>query len=81
MLRLPLQSSHSLRSHRIRWSAGSRRLPAKRSIRRRARERLESVGVTAVTPARRRPEYLTTFIPTEIAKWAGPIKVSGVTIE
>jgi tripartite-type tricarboxylate transporter receptor subunit TctC len=45
------------------------------------RERFESVGVTVVPPARRGPEFLTRFIPEEIAKWAGPIKASGVSIE
>ena len=45
------------------------------------RERLESVGVTVVAPERRGPEYLAAFIPAEIAKWAAPIKASGVTIE
>ena len=45
------------------------------------RERLESVGVTVVPPERRSPEYLATFIPAEIAKWAEPIKASGVSIE
>jgi tripartite-type tricarboxylate transporter receptor subunit TctC len=45
------------------------------------RERLESVGVTVVPPKRRNPEYLATFIPAETAKWAGPIKASGVSIE
>jgi tripartite-type tricarboxylate transporter receptor subunit TctC len=45
------------------------------------RERLESVGVTIVAPERRSPEYLAKFIPAEIAKWAGPIKASGVSID
>jgi len=45
------------------------------------RERLESVGVTVAPPKRRHPEYLAAFIPAEIAKWAGPIKASGVTVE
>jgi tripartite-type tricarboxylate transporter receptor subunit TctC len=45
------------------------------------RVRLESVGVTVVAPERRSPEYLATFIPAEIAKWAEPIKASGVSIE
>ena len=45
------------------------------------RERLESVGVTVVSPDRRSPEYLAKFIPAEIAKWAGPIKASGVSID
>jgi hypothetical protein len=34
-----------------------------------------------VPPARRGPEFLMRFIPEEIAKWAGPIKASGVSIE
>ncbi len=45
------------------------------------RERLESVGVTVVAPERRSREYLATFIPAEIAKWAAPIKASGVSID
>jgi len=43
------------------------------------RERLAAVGVTVVAPERRSPEYLARFIPAEIAKWAGPIKASGVS--
>jgi tripartite-type tricarboxylate transporter receptor subunit TctC len=42
------------------------------------RERLESIGVTVVAPERRSPEYLAKFIVSEIAKWAVPIKASGV---
>src|SRR5438874_2343021 len=42
------------------------------------RERLSAVGVTVVEPERRTPEYLAKFIPSEIEKWAGPIKASGV---
>ncbi len=45
------------------------------------RERLEAVGVTVVAPERRSPEYLARFIPSEVEKWAGPIKASGVTGE
>ena len=45
------------------------------------RDRLESVGVTVVAPERRSPEYLAKFIPAEIAKWAVPIKASGVSID
>lgn len=45
------------------------------------RERLASVGVAAVAPERRSPEYLAKYIPAEIEKWAGPIKASGVTAE
>jgi hypothetical protein len=45
------------------------------------RERLASVGVTVVPTERRSPEYLARYIPAEIAKWAGPIKASGVSGE
>lgn len=42
------------------------------------RARLETVGVTIPPPERRSPEYLAKYIPSEIEKWAGPIKASGV---
>jgi tripartite-type tricarboxylate transporter receptor subunit TctC len=42
------------------------------------RERFENLGVAVVSPQRRTPEYLTRFVPSEIAKWAGPIRASGV---
>src|SRR6266480_4141871 len=42
------------------------------------RARLETVGVTIPAPERRSPEYLARYIPSEIEKWAGPIKASGV---
>jgi tripartite-type tricarboxylate transporter receptor subunit TctC len=45
------------------------------------RERYAGLGVTVVPPQRRSPEYLAKFIPTEIEKWAGPIKASGVSGE
>ena len=35
-------------------------------------------GVTIPAPERRSPEYLARYIPSEIEKWAGPIKASGV---
>jgi len=44
-------------------------------------ERLASLGVDAVAPDRRSPQYLARFIPAEIARWSGPIKASGVTID
>lgn len=44
-------------------------------------ERLESLGVTVAAPERRSPEYLAKFIPAEIAKWAAPIKASGVSVD
>jgi tripartite-type tricarboxylate transporter receptor subunit TctC len=42
------------------------------------RARLETVGVTVPPPERRSTEYLARYIPSEIEKWAGPIKASGV---
>ncbi len=45
------------------------------------RQRLERLGATLVTPDRTTPEYLAGFVKSEIEKWAGPIKASGVTIE
>jgi tripartite-type tricarboxylate transporter receptor subunit TctC len=41
------------------------------------RERFESLGVSVVAPQRRTPEYLARFVPSEIEKWAAPIKASG----
>jgi len=45
------------------------------------RERLETIGVTAVAPERRSPEYLAKFIVSEIARWAVPIRASGFQAE
>ena len=42
-------------------------------------KRLKDNGVDLVAPERRSPDYLATFVASEIAKWAGPIKASGVT--
>ena len=45
------------------------------------RDRLATVGVTVIPPARRSAEYLATFIPAEIEKWVAPIKSTGVSSE
>ena len=45
------------------------------------RERLESLGAQVVSEDRMTPEYLRKFVEAEIAKWAAPIKASGVVIE
>ena len=45
------------------------------------RERLEALGAQVVSEDRMSPEHLRTFVESEIAKWAAPIKASGVTIE
>jgi tripartite-type tricarboxylate transporter receptor subunit TctC len=44
-------------------------------------ERFKTLGVTVIAPNRRSPEYLTQFVPSEIARWAVPIKASGVQVE
>jgi len=45
------------------------------------KDRLQSIGAQIVAPDRRTPAYLGKFVPEEIAKWAVPIKASGVSIE
>jgi tripartite-type tricarboxylate transporter receptor subunit TctC len=45
------------------------------------REHLTGLGMSIVPPERRTPEYLAKFIPSEIEKWAGPIKASGVSMD
>jgi tripartite-type tricarboxylate transporter receptor subunit TctC len=42
------------------------------------RERLQAVGVTVIPKERRSADYLAKYIPSEIKKWEGPIKASGV---
>src|SRR6202011_5511499 len=43
--------------------------------------RMREIGAELVAPDRRTPDYLRTFVATEIAKWAAPIKQSGAIIE
>jgi tripartite-type tricarboxylate transporter receptor subunit TctC len=45
------------------------------------RERFKSIGVTIPPPERRTPDYLVRFVPSEIERWAGPIKASGASEE
>jgi hypothetical protein len=45
------------------------------------RERLEGLGAVVVPEDRAISEYLAQFVKSEIEKWAGPIKASGVTVE
>ena len=45
------------------------------------RARLESLGARVVSEDRATPEYLGQFVKSEIEKWAGPIKASGITVE
>lgn len=45
------------------------------------KERLQGLGAMVVAPDRRSPEYLGSFVKSEIEKWAAPIKASGVQID
>jgi tripartite-type tricarboxylate transporter receptor subunit TctC len=45
------------------------------------RDRMESLGAVLVADDRATPQYLAQFVKSEIAKWAAPIKASGVTID
>ena len=45
------------------------------------RDRFEAVGVTVPPPERRTPEFLANYIPSEIERWAVPIKASGVAVD
>src|SRR5882757_8572574 len=45
------------------------------------REKLESAGLKFVSDDRTTPEYLAKFVQDEIAKWAVPIKASGVSVD
>ena len=44
-------------------------------------ERMKQIGADLAAPARRSPEYLGKLVESEIEKWAGPIKASGVTAD
>src|SRR5690242_18609214 len=41
---------------------------------------LQRIGTTVVAPERRSPEYLQRFVAGEIARWAAPIRASGVSL-
>jgi len=41
--------------------------------------RFDSIGLIPAAPDRRSPEYLRKFLETEIARWAAPVKASGVS--
>jgi len=46
-----------------------------------ASERYKRLGNTVAPPPQRSPEFLGKFIRSEIDKWAGPIRASGVALE
>ncbi|HEV3395993.1 MAG TPA: tripartite tricarboxylate transporter substrate-binding protein, partial [Xanthobacteraceae bacterium] len=43
--------------------------------------RLKVFGLTVVAPERRSPDYLQRFVASEIEKWSGPVKASGVSLD
>jgi tripartite-type tricarboxylate transporter receptor subunit TctC len=45
------------------------------------REKLESAGLKFVSDDRTTPDYLAKFVQSEIAKWAVPIKASGISVD
>ena len=45
------------------------------------RQRMLELGLRATPPEQRAPAYLAKHVPDEIAKWAGPIKASGLLID
>jgi len=46
-----------------------------------AGERLTTLGNTVAQAAQRSPDYLGGFIRSEVDKWAGPIKASGMSLD
>jgi len=45
------------------------------------RERLTGLGAEIVSDDEATPQHLGEYVKSEIAKWAVPIKASGVTVE
>ncbi|MFZ3224413.1 MAG: tripartite tricarboxylate transporter substrate-binding protein [Xanthobacteraceae bacterium] len=45
------------------------------------RKRMEAIGTDLVSPDRTTPVYLKSFVASEIKKWSGPIKASGVSVD
>jgi hypothetical protein len=42
---------------------------------------MKESGIDVVAPERRSPEYLAKFVVSEIDKWAGAIKASGISMD
>jgi tripartite-type tricarboxylate transporter receptor subunit TctC len=45
------------------------------------RDSLQKLGAQVVSDDRATPQYLATFLKSEIDKWAPPIKASGISVE
>jgi hypothetical protein len=44
-------------------------------------ERLKDIGAAPIAPGRQTPEYLAAFVKREVAKWAAPIRASGIRVD
>ena len=44
-------------------------------------ERFKTIGVVVTPKDRRSPEFLTSFVKSELARWVAPIKASGVNLD
>ena len=44
-------------------------------------DRMHELGSTLVAPERRSPEYLASFVASEVEKWAGPIRAAGISLD
>ena len=44
-------------------------------------ERLMEIGAAPIAPERQTPEYLAVFVEREVAKWAAPIRASGIRVD
>jgi tripartite-type tricarboxylate transporter receptor subunit TctC len=45
------------------------------------RKRLEELGLEIVPPERRTPQYLASYLPAEIERWAKPIRAAGISAD
>jgi tripartite-type tricarboxylate transporter receptor subunit TctC len=45
------------------------------------RTRLEELGLEIVPPERRTPQYLASYLPAEIERWAKPIRAAGISAD
>jgi tripartite-type tricarboxylate transporter receptor subunit TctC len=43
--------------------------------------RLDAIGLIPAVPARRSPQYLRTFVESEVARWAAPVKAAGLQMD
>ena len=66
----PADIAHKLQ----RAIAAAENLPA-------VQERLKEIGAAPIAPERQTPEYLAAFVEREVAKWAAPIRASGIRVD